>query len=194
MTKAEAIEKHVFGSAGTLFPNCKLKVIDELTGEKLGPGEIGHICMYTPSIMKEYLNNPKATAEFMQDGWCHSGDRGYYDINEHVFVIGRYKELIKYRMAHVVPTNIEKYLMSHEAVKDAGVVGFPDDVDGELPLAFVVLKPGYDVTAEDMIAYIDGKVMDEEKLRGGVRFIDQIPRNELGKIVRSQLVKLLVTL
>jgi len=190
LTRAETIEKHVFGSAGKLLANCKLKVIDE-SGRKLGPGEIGQVCMQTPSIMKEYLRNPKATAEFIQDGWCHSGDKGYYDTNEDIFIIGRYKELIKYRMSHVVPTNIEKYLMSHEAVKDAGVVGLPNDVDGELPLAFVALKPGCDVTAEEIIAFIDGKVMDEEKLRGGVRFVDHIPRGELGKIVRPQLVKLL---
>jgi len=193
ITKDEAIKKHLFGCAGKLYPNCKLKVIDELTGEKLGPGEIGHICMHTPSIMKEYFNNPKATAEFMQDGWCRSGDRGYYNTSEQIFVIGRYKELIKYRMAHVVPTNIEKHLMNHEGVADAGVVGLPDDVDGELPLAFVVLKPECNVSAEEIITYINGEVMDEEKLRGGVRFIDRIPRNELGKINRPQLLKMLQT-
>ena len=111
--------------------------------------------------------------------------------------------------------------MTHEAVEDAGVVGLPDDVDGELPMAFVVLKPGLSATAQDIIAFVNGeivhllassinnnnnnkinfalisiifftdKVMDEEKLRGGVRFIDKIPRNELGKVVRTQLAKLL---
>lgn len=109
--------------------------------------------------------------------------------------------------------------MNHEGVADAGVVGLPDDVDGELPLAFVVLKPECNVSAEEIITYINGEiviidvfhgdsfhfpnssfvisrtgeVMDEEKLRGGVRFIDRIPRNELGKINRPQLLKMLRT-
>jgi len=191
MDKTEAIQNHVVGSCGQLFSNCKLKVIDELTDKKLGPNEIGHVCVNTPSMMKEYLNNAKATVELIRDGWCHTGDKGYYDTNGNVFIIGRYKELIKYRMAHVVPTNIETYLMTHEAVEDAGVVGLPDDVDGELPMAFVVLKPGLSATAQDIIAFVNDKVMDEEKLRGGVRFIDKIPRNELGKVVRTQLAKLL---
>ena len=115
----------------------------------------------------------------------------------------------------MVPTNVEKYLMTHPAVEDVAVVGLPHDVDGERPLAFVVLSPKCHATADELITYISGneiqyflnkiffiklrfksvelieKVMDEEKLRGGIRFIDKIVRNDLGKIIRPELMKLL---
>ncbi len=117
-----------------------------------------------------------------------------------------------------MPSNIEKQVMTHPQVEDVGVIGQPHDVDGELPLAFVVLRPGADVTAQQLVDYTNGNVVveivccllffvavlffltdrclsalviDEEKLRGGVRFVERIPRNELGKIVRPQLAKLL---
>jgi len=189
--KEQAIENHIVGSAGKVAPYIRLKIIDEVTGEKLGPNEIGEICAKSPYTMKEYLNNPKATAETIKDGYIHTGDKGYYDDNENLFVIGRFKELIKYRMAHVVPSNIEKQMMTHPDVEEVGVVGQPDECDGELPLAFVVLRKGATATAEELITYTNGLVIEEEKLRGGVRFIDQIPRNELGKIVRPKLKKLL---
>jgi len=91
----------------------------------------------------------------------------------------------------VMPSNIEKQVMTHPQVEDVGVIGQPHDVDGELPLAFVVLRPGADVTAQQLVDYTNALVIDEEKLRGGVRFVERIPRNELGKIVRPQLAKLL---
>ncbi|EFX71605.1 hypothetical protein DAPPUDRAFT_59924, partial [Daphnia pulex] len=167
-------------------------VIDCDTGEKLGPNQVGEICLQSPFMLKEYLNRPKETAEFIRGGWAHTGDKGYYDEKEHVYVIGRYKELIKYRNIHVVPTNVEKYLMTHPAVEDAAVVGLPHDIDGEWPLAFIVLSPEMQhVTTEELIAYMNEKVMDEEKLRGGIRFTNKIPRNDLGKIIRPELMKLL---
>jgi len=190
-TKEKAIENHVFGSSGKVVYFTKVKIIDETTGEKLGPNQIGEICAHSPFTMKEYLNNPKATAETIQDGWIHTGDKGYYDTDEHLFVIGRFKELIKYRMAHVVPTNIEKQMMTHPAVEEVGVVGQPHEEDGERPLAFVVLRKGATATAEELVDYTNGLVIEEEKLRAGVRFIDEIPRNELGKIIRPKLSKLL---
>jgi len=190
-TKEKCIKNYVFGSCGKVSDFVKLKIVDEFTGEKLGPHEIGEICCKSPFTMKEYLNNPKATAEAIKDGWFHTGDKGYYDTNENVFVVGRFKEMIKYRMAHVVPTNIEKQMMTHPAIEEVGVVGRPHDVDGEWPSAFVVLRKGHTATAEEVMDHTNKLVVDEERLRGGVRFIDRIPRNELGKIVRPKLSILL---
>nr|CAH0109907.1 unnamed protein product [Daphnia galeata] len=191
LDKSSAIAGRVFRSVGLVGPYCKLKVIDSDTGEKLGANQVGEICIQSPFMLKEYLNKPKETADFIRGGWAHTGDKGYYDKKEHVFVLGRYKELIKYRNAHVVPTNVEKYLMTHPAVVDAAVVGLPHEVDGERPMAFVVLSPDLHATVDELIAYTSEKVMDEEQLRGGVRFIDKIPRNDLGKIMRPELIKLL---
>jgi len=191
LSREQIIQSHIIGSVGNVMPYVKVKIVDEHTGVKLGPNGIGEICVHSPFTMKEYMNNPKATAETIQDGWLHTGDKGYYDEKENLFIIGRFKELIKYRMAHVVPTNIEKQMMTHPAVEEVGVVGQPDEVDGELPTAFVVLRKGHSATAEELIDFTNELVIDEEKLRGGVRFIDKVPRNELGKIMRPQLMKLL---
>ena len=126
--------------------------------------------------VKTIHSNVQETAKSLQNGWFYTGDKGYYDKDGNVFVIGRYKELIKYRMAHViistaqyffswsinvhilkvVPTNIEKHMLTHPAIEDCGVVGLPHDVHGELPFAFVVQRPGVDVTAEDIIQYTNG--------------------------------------
>ena len=113
----------------------------------------------------------------------------------------------------MVPSYIEKYIITHPAVEDAGVVGLPDEMEGELPMAFIVLRKGKSASAEELIAYTNGindvliefvhfkfnvqiirteRVAEEEKLRGGVRFIDRIPRNDLGKIVRPKLTQLLL--
>ena len=148
---------HLVG-CGKLLPYCKLKVIDEETGEKLGPGQVGHVCVYSPYMMREYLNRPEETQLMIRDGWCHTGDKGYYDADENIFIIGRYKELIKYRMANVVPSNIEKHMLTHEAVEDVGVVVLAHDIDGEWPLAFVVLTSGCTITAQELIAYTNGKI------------------------------------
>ena len=114
----------------------------------------------------------------------------------------------------MVPSNIEKHLLTHAAVEDAAVVGRPHDVDGELPTAFVVVRAGHSVTADELVRFIDGqyhlicisfsvgltrltgqteRVADEERLRGGVRFTGRIPRNDLGKIVRRQLMQMIPT-
>ena len=145
-------------------------------GKKLSAGELGEICIRTPGFMIGYLDDPKvfnydclrldlfiwklhwqATADLFRDGWCHTGDQGYYDAQGNVFITGRYKELIKYRMAHVIHTNIENILMSHPAVREAAVVGIADDLDDEIPAAFVVLVPSSaDVTEDELIRYVQG--------------------------------------
>jgi len=191
LTREKAIEMQVSGSVGKVTRFVRVKIVDENSGAKLGANQVGEICAKSPYMLKEYRNNPKATAETIIDGWLHTGDQGYFDDDENLYVIGRYKELIKYRMAHVVPTRIEKEMLRHPDIQDVAVIGLPDDVDGELPLAFVVLRPNKSVSQEQLVQFTNELVVEEEKLRGGVRFIEKIPRNELGKIMRQNLKKLL---
>ncbi|KZS12491.1 Uncharacterized protein APZ42_022630 [Daphnia magna] len=145
----------------------------------------------TQQIERKYLiaNLPQ---EWHTNVWFNTGDQGYYDAENNLFVIGRYKELIKYKSRKVAPSNIETQLMTHSAVKDVAVVGLPHDIDGEHPLAYVVIKmddQGHPlVTAKELIDFTNERVVDEEQLRGGVRFIERIPRNKFGKVVRHQLV------
>ncbi len=129
------------GSGGPVVPNTTYKVIDAATGEELGPGETGEICVRGPQVMKGYLNNPVATAQMIDaDGWLHTGDLGFADADGWISIVDRLKELIKYKAYQVAPAELEAVLLAHPAVADAAVIPSPDDEAGEVPKAFVVLK------------------------------------------------------
>ncbi|XP_029207684.2 surfactin synthase subunit 1-like [Acropora millepora] len=181
-------ENNKLGSVGMLLPNLRCKVIDLETGEALGPGHDGEICVKGPTVMKGYLNNPEATAQTIDsDGWLCTGDVGHYDEDEHFFIVDRVKELIKYKGYQVPPAELEALLVSHPDIQDAAVVGVPDVEAGELPMAFVVRKPNAALTEGDVKTFVDENVAPYKKLRGGVEFIDEIPRSLSGKILRREL-------
>ncbi|KAI9561750.1 hypothetical protein GHT06_012711 [Daphnia sinensis] len=175
-------------SVGHLCPMNLMKVVDENTGEILGPNQKGELCFKGPSLFKGYWNNPEATAVIVKDGWIHTGDIGYYDDDGDVFYVQRSKELIKYLGHHVIPSQLEAILKSHPAVEDAAVVGIKSEDYGELPMAYAMKKPGHDkLDARRLVNFLHDRVHDESLLRGGLVFIDEIPRNVMGKIVRQQL-------
>ena len=142
--------------------------------------------MRGPGVMKGYLNNPSATAATIDDdGWLHTGDVGHIDADGHLYVVDRIKELIKYKGFQVPPAELEALLLTHPAVADAAVIGEPDDDAGELPVGYVVLKPGHAATADDLRAYVAAQVAHYKQLRA-VRFIDAVPKSASGKILRRQ--------
>ncbi|XP_070575432.1 uncharacterized protein [Ptychodera flava] len=180
-------EKFKTGSVGTLTPNTEGKVVDVETGEILGVGQDGELCFRGPQVMKGYLNNIEATQKTItHDGWLHTGDIGHYDENGHFYVVDRFKELIKYNAFQVPPAELENVILSMPDVKDVAVIGLPDDEAGELPKAFVVPKSDI-IKPEDVIKFVEGKVTPEKKLRGGVEFIEEIPKSPSGKILRRVL-------
>ncbi|XP_065222727.1 uncharacterized protein LOC135847211 [Planococcus citri] len=183
-------ENEKLGSCGTIVPGVVGKVINAETGETLGPGQTGELCFKTPGMMRGYLDNPKATASTIRDGWLHTGDLGYYDEDGDFFVVDRLKELIKYKAYQVAPAELEALLIKHPEVKDAGVIGIPDEVAGELPTAFVVKKKQSTITEKDLQQYVASKVSPHKWLRGGVTFIDEVPKNPSGKILRRKLREL----
>lgn len=110
--------------------------------------------------MLGYYNNPQETQkQFTQDGWLLSGDLGYYDEEEFFYVVDRLKELIKYKGFQVAPAELEGVLLNHPKIADAAVVGLPDDVVGERPLAFVVKKPGVELTEDEVKKYVAGRLL-----------------------------------
>ncbi|XP_065222090.1 uncharacterized protein LOC135846750 [Planococcus citri] len=178
------------GSCGNVVPGVVGKVIDTETSEILGPGQMGELCFNTPGMMKGYSDDPEATASAIRDGWLHTGDLGYYDEDGDFFVVDRLKELIKYKAYQVAPAELEALLIKHPEIKDAGVIGVPDDAAGELPTAFVVRKPQSSISENDLKQYVSDKVSPHKWLRGGVRFVDEIPKNSSGKILRRKLREL----
>jgi acyl-CoA synthetase (AMP-forming)/AMP-acid ligase II len=176
------------GSVGPAVPNTEVLVVDPETQQPLEARQEGEIWLRGPQVMKGYLNNPAATASMIDaDGWLHTGDIGYVDEDGYLYVVDRLKELIKYKGMQVAPAELEGVLLRHEAIADAAVIGVRDEEAGELPKAFVVLKPGYELSADDVISFVAGTVAPHKKIRR-VEFVTQIPKSPSGKILRRILV------
>lgn len=175
------------GSVGALKPGLYAKVLDTETGDILGPNQRGELCFKGDCIMKGYVGDKKSTETIIKDGWLHTGDVGYFDDDFEFFIVDRIKELIKYKAFQVPPAEIEALLLTHKQIKDAAVVGKPDEVCGELPFAFVVKQPNAQLTEDEVLKFVAENASPAKRLRGGVRFIDEIPKNASGKILRRVL-------
>ena len=139
--------------------------------------------------MKGYLNNEEATRNMIDtDGWLHTGDIGKADADGYLYVVDRLKELIKYKGFPIAPAELEAAVQSHPAVADAAVIPSPDEEAGEVPKAFVVLRPGAQATPDDIMAHVAQHVAPHKKVRR-VEFVDAIPKVPSGKILRRQLVE-----
>ncbi|XP_042489827.1 4-coumarate--CoA ligase 2-like isoform X2 [Macadamia integrifolia] len=154
-------------SCGTVVRNAELKVINPGTGLSLPHNQPGEICIRGPQIMKGYLNDPDATAITIDvEGWLHTGDIGYVDDDEEVFIVDRVKELIKFKGFQVPPAELEALLVSHTSIADAAVVPQKDDVAGEVPVAFVVPSNGFELTEEDVKEFIAKQVRIHSQTSG----------------------------
>lgn len=179
--------KEKLASSGLIVNNTCIKILNSENEEVL-PGEKGELYVHGPQVMKGYLNNQEATDKILDaDRWLNTGDVGYIDEDGHLFVVDRVKELIKYKGLQVPPAELEDLLCSHTLVADAAVIGIPDDEAGELPKAFVVMKPGAKLSMQDLNAYVNERVVSYKRLRGGIELISMIPRSPAGKILRRQL-------
>jgi len=186
--------KLVYGSSGQLVPNQEVRLVDPATGQDAAPGERGELWARGPHVMKGYRNNPQATRDTIDsEGWLHTGDVAVVDEDENFYIVDRIKELIKYKGFQVAPAELEAILLSHPSILDAAVIGVEDKEQAtELPLAFVVTQPGHSSMSEKEVQdYVASKVAPHKKLRGGVRFIDVIPKSAAGKILRKDLRLLL---
>lgn len=176
------------GSVGKLVPNTLCKIVCPTTEKELeNIGDVGELCVKGPQVMKGYLHNQKATDDLIKDGWLYTGDCGYFKENGAFVITDRLKELIKYKGFQVAPAELEDLLLNHPGIQDAAVIGMPDDEAGELPRAYIVKKPDQDVSAGEISHYVENNAAPYKKLRGGVQFIDAIPKAPSGKILRRLL-------
>lgn len=175
-----------FGSVGVPAPNTECKIVDLESGDALGSGQKGEVCVRGPQIMKGYLNKPDATAQTIDsDGWLHTGDIGYADEDGHFFIVDRAKELIKYKGFQVPPAELEALLLTHPCVADAAVIPYPDDEAGEVPKGIIVLKQP--IEAEALCDFVAQRVAPHKRIRY-IEFVDKIPKSPSGKILRRVLV------
>ena len=179
------------GSVGKLFPSIAMKVMRD--DHELPNGQDGEVWLKGPNIFKGYYKNPKATSESIVDGWFRSGDIGYIDSDGHLYLTDRLKELIKYNGFQVAPAQLEGLLLRHPAVNDVAVVGvYSKERATELPRAYVVLAEGHSAGIKlerGLSQWLHEKVARYKRLRGGVRFVDSIPKSAAGKLLRRVLVE-----
>jgi acyl-CoA synthetase (AMP-forming)/AMP-acid ligase II len=179
------------GSIGKVVPNTEVKIVDVATGAELGVRQDGEVLIRGPQIMKGYLNRPQETADCIdREGWYHTGDVGYFDEEQWFYIVDRTKELIKYKGMQVAPAELEALLLTHPAVLDCAVIRKADEEAGEVPKAYVVLKPdeaSRATTADALMGWVAQRVAPHKRIRH-VEFIDQIPKSASGKILRRVLI------
>lgn len=181
-------EEERYGSVGRLSELFEAKIVDPSTGEALPPGQQGELWLRGPMIMKGYVGDKEATgATFSPDGWLKTGDLCYFDSDGFLYIVDRLKELIKYKGYQVPPAELERLLLSHPEIADAAVVPYPDEEAGQIPMAFVVRKPGSTITESQVMDYVAKQVSPYKKVRR-VAFVSSIPKNPSGKILRRELV------
>lgn len=157
-----------------------------------GPSHTGEVWVQGPNIMKGYWKNDKATKEtFSPDGkWLRTGDVGYVDDTGCFYIVDRIKELIKVKGNQVAPAELEALILDHPGVSDVAVIGIPTPDGDEVPRAFCVRQQGdagEKVTEKDVQKFVEDKVIYYKRLKGGVKFVDSIPKNPSGKILRREL-------
>ncbi|WP_417616790.1 fatty acid--CoA ligase [Parasphingorhabdus sp.] len=174
-------------SVGTPLPGVEIKIIDPETGETLPPYTIGEIATRSAKNMKGYWNRPEATAETIDaDGWLRTGDAGSLDVDGYLYIQDRLKDMIISGGENVYPAEVENALYANPKVADVAVIGVPDEKWGEAVKACVVVKPGEELTEAELIADARTRIAGY-KCPKSIDFIDALPRNPSGKILRKDL-------
>ena len=155
---------------------------------QVAPGEAGEVLVAGPHVMVGYWNRPEATAETIVDGWLHTGDVATVDEGGFITIVDRVKDMLISGGENVYPAEIENVLLGHPGVSDAGVIGIPSKKWGESPLA-VLVRSDSELTAQDVMDHCKGKLAPFKVVKA-VEFVDEIPRNPSGKILKRELREL----
>ena len=173
-------------SIGKPMSDIQMKIIDE-DGKDLAQGEVGEIVAKGPRVMSGYWKDEEKTGKTIdENGWVHTGDMGYMDEDGYFFLSGRATDMIIRAGENISPEEVEGVVLSHPAVDDAAVIGVPDEEWGELPVAIVVLRRGAKATPEELMEYCRQNLASFKRPRS-VYFVDELPRNTMGKILKKQL-------
>jgi 4-coumarate--CoA ligase len=181
------------GSVGRFLPNHDAKLVDDEGNDITDYDVAGELCVRGPLIVKGYFNNSEANRlAWDDDGYFHTGDVAVRKRENGLwYIVDRKKELIKVRGFQVAPAELEGVLLSHDEISDAAVIGISaggaDEQGTELPRAYIVLKQGSDLKEADVQAYVKQRLAGYKQLVGGVKFVDGIPKNASGKILKKDL-------
>jgi long-chain acyl-CoA synthetase len=174
---------HKVGAIGVPGYGWEAKIADE-NGNRVEQGEVGELAVRGPGIMKCYYKDPAATEAVLKNGWLHTGDMAMQDEDGFIYLVDRKKDVIICGGENIYPVQVEDHLRSHEAIKDAAVIGLPDKRLGEIAAAIIELKPGYKCTEDDINAFC--MALPKYKRPRKIIF-DKVPRNPTGKIEKPKL-------
>ncbi|KAL2856373.1 hypothetical protein BJX68DRAFT_253496 [Aspergillus pseudodeflectus] len=195
VVSATRFEDIVLGSSGWLVPGVEARIVTPEGKEVTDYDTPGELWIKSPSVVLGYLNNEKATKETFGDGWMHTGDEAVIRKSpkgfEHVYIVDRIKELIKVKGLQVAPAELEAHLLTHPAVADCAVIAIPDESAGEVPKAIIAKSPSAgpddDATIKSILKHVQDHKARHKWLKGGVRFIEAVPKSPSGKILRRLL-------
>ena len=173
------------GSCGRPCQYLELDIWDE-HGASLPPGQPGEVVLRGPKVFKGYWRDPEATTKAFAGGWFHTGDIGVRDADGYLYIIDRLKDMILSGGENIAGSEVERVLYEHQSVVEAAVVGRPDERWGEVPVAYVVLRPGAATTPEELIDHCRQELA-KFKVPKDVHFVDALPRNPSGKILKREL-------
>jgi len=178
--------KRIGGSIGVaLSKNIELKIVDN-KGKALGPDEVGELLVKGPNVMYGYFKQEEVTKETIKEGWLYTGDMAKFDRQGYVYIVGRKKEMVNVRGLNVYPREIEEVLYQNPKIKEAAVIGIPDEHKGEVPKGFVVLKENEVATEHEIIQYLRDRLAPY-KIPKYIEFRDTLPKNTTGKILKRVL-------
>jgi long-chain acyl-CoA synthetase len=173
-------------SAGIPMPGVEIKVVDE-AGRTVPPNTVGEIAIRSISNMAGYWNLPEATAQTIdKEGWLRTGDAGYLDEDDYLYIQDRVKDMIISGGENIYPAEVENAIYGHPGVQEVAVIGVPDEKWGEVVKAIVVPRPGATIEPQEVIAFARSRIA-QFKTPKTVDIIDALPRNASGKILRRQL-------
>lgn len=186
LSPGEALERP--GSAGCPLFGMELRIAGE-DGQELPPGQVGEILVRGPNVMDGYDGRPEETARALAGGWLHTGDLGYLDREGYLYVLDRRDDLIISGGENVYPAEVEAVLLQHPAILEAGVTGIPDPRWGQVVLAAVRLRPDAEASEEEIQRFCRERLAGY-KVPSRVRFVEALPRNAAGKLLRRSLAEI----
>ncbi|MBM3161837.1 MAG: long-chain fatty acid--CoA ligase [Chlorobi bacterium] len=177
------------GSVGIPVPDVEVRITHPESGlGEMATGEVGEVLMKAPQLMKEYWQNPEETAMVLRDGWLYTGDLGYLDEDGYLFIVDRKKDLIKPGGYQVWPRDVEEVIARHPAVQEVSVAGVPDPYKVEAVKAWIVLRDGARLSAEEICDFCR-QDLASYKIPRHVEFIEALPKSTVGKVLRRKLVE-----
>lgn len=176
---------NLLSSCGRPVPGVEMKVVDQ-AGEQVGAGVVGEIAARGPNIMKGYWNLPDETALALRDGWYHSGDLAYRDVEGYYYVVDRAKDMIISGGENIYSIEVENILYKHPAVLECAVIGIPDEKWGESVLGVVVVRPGQQISSDELISFTKEHLAGF-KVPRGIVFVENLPKSGAGKILKRMI-------